>query len=461
MVFRLLEGLLLAALTLALIGFSVFKRPGRVAGAAGPALLLGMVHLLTEGWRWQLVPAYGLACALSVSVVLRLALVRLAGDHSHSHCRLRILGHATAWLCVVSTVLLCVTFPIFALPEPSGPYAVGTTRMRLVDTSRAETFTPDSDDHRELLLQVWYPAEPEAGDAPVAYWEHAPIYANHLRFVQTHSYAEAPLVRSCAPFPVLVFSHGYLLGYVSQNTAQMEELASHGYVVVSIAHPYEALSVTFPDGRHVPFSAGHLWRILDLLSDQPELQALMDESHRIWTDDTVFVMDELARMDAGTGPFGGRLDTTRLGVFGMSFGGATASEVCLVDGRCRAGINMDGALWGDGLRKGGVVQRPFMVVYDEVFEGMNDEMYRRVDATAYRVTVSGSTHGDFGDMTLMSPLLKRAGILFGPISDQRMVSILNDYVRAFFDIHLRGADAALLDGLSAEYPEVALESRNR
>jgi hypothetical protein len=88
-------------------------------------------------------------------------------------------------------------------------------------------------------------------------------------------------------------------------------------------------------------------------------------------------------------------------------------------------------------------------------------MYRRVDAPAYRVTVSGSTHGDFGDMTLMSPLLKRAGILFGPIDDQRMVSIMNDYVRGFFDIHLRGADAALLDGLSAEYPEVALESRNR
>ena len=461
MTFRLFEGLLLAALTLALAGFSVLKRPSRAAGAAGSALLLGVVHLLTEGWRWQLVPAYGLVCGLSVFVVLRLAPVRHQDDHSHSHYGPRTFGLALAWLCVASTVLLCVTFPIFALPEPSGPYAVGTTRMHLVDPARGETFTSDPGDRRELLLQVWYPAEPEAGDVLAAYWEDAPFYANHLRFVQTHSYAEAPVARSGAGFPVLIFSHGYLLGYVSQNTVQMEELASHGYVVASIAHPHEALSVTFPDGRRVPFNESHLWRIVGLLSDQPELRSLMDESHRIWTDDTCFVMDELARMDAGTGLFGGRLDTTRLGVFGMSFGGATASEVCLIDGRCRAGINMDGALWGDGLREGGCVERPFMVVYDEVFEGMNDEMYRRVDAPAYRVTVSGSTHGDFGDMTLMSPLLKRAGILFGPIDDQRMVSIMNDYVRGFFDIHLRGADAALLDGLSAEYPEVALESRNR
>ena len=65
----------------------------------------------------------------------------------------------------------------------------------------------------------------------------------------------------------------------------------------------------------------------------------------------------------------------------------------------------------------------------------------------------------FGDMTLMSPVLKRAGVIFGPIDSQRMERILNDYVLAFFDEHVKGTDAPLLDGPSPEHPEVAFESR--
>jgi predicted dienelactone hydrolase len=460
MTFRLFEGLLLAALTPALAGFSVLKRPWWATVAAGLALPLALVHLFVEGARWQMAPAYGVTLSLVVGII-RPAGVRSELVHSCSHLKLRAAGVVLGWLWIASTVLLCAAFPIFRLPAPTGSYSVGTTRLHLVDASRPETFTVDATDRRELLVQVWYPAEPETGGDPAVYWVRPPFFLNHLRFVPTHSTLGAPVARGDTPFPVLIFSHGYFLGYVSQNAAQMEDLASHGYVVVSIAHPHEALSVTFPDGRRVPFSWSHFGRILSLLPNQSELLALMDESHRIWTEDTVFVMDELRRMNAGDSPFSGSLDLSRLGVFGMSFGGATASEVCLVDGRCQAGVNMDGGLWGDALRGGAAVRRPFMVMYDEIHEGMNDEMYERVDGPAYRVTVQGTAHADFGDMTFMSPILKRTGILLGPIDDQRMVSIMNDYVRAFFDTHVKGGDASLLDGLSVEYPEVSLESRNR
>ena len=34
----------------------------------------------------------------------------------------------------------------------------------------------------------------------------------------------------------------------------LEDLASHGYVIAAIDHPYDAKCVAFPDGRTVPFS---------------------------------------------------------------------------------------------------------------------------------------------------------------------------------------------------------------
>ncbi len=38
---------------------------------------------------------------------------------------------------------------------------------------------------------------------------------------------------------VLIFNHGYEC-YPAQNTALLEQLTSHGYIVFSIAHPYDA-----------------------------------------------------------------------------------------------------------------------------------------------------------------------------------------------------------------------------
>jgi hypothetical protein len=249
------------------------------------------------------------------------------------------------------------------------------------------------------------------------------------------------------------------MGFVSQNTVQMEELASHGYVVFSIAHPYGALAVNYPDGRRVPFSEERLWAGLGVLVGRVEAEPLIEESLSIWTADTVFVMDELTRMNAGgqAGRFAGRLDLSRVGVFGMSFGGATAGQVCLVDSRCQAGINMDGSQFGS--LRDSAIARPFMVMYDAAFEGMNDFVYEQARDAVYRVTIQGSLHGDFTDMALASSSLKGIG-MFGSIEGQRMVRILSDYTLAFFDRHLKGKEVSLLDRPSPAYPEVDFESRN-
>ncbi|MGH9387248.1 MAG: hypothetical protein ACRD2N_23510 [Vicinamibacterales bacterium] len=89
-----------------------------------------------------------------------------------------------------------------------------------------------------------------------------PTVFDELATVQTHAFLDAPLaapgvgVRPCAPagriFPVLVFQHGYT-GIPSSYTALMEDLASRGYAVLSIIHPYEATAATLEDGKVVTF----------------------------------------------------------------------------------------------------------------------------------------------------------------------------------------------------------------
>ena len=51
-------------------------------------------------------------------------------------------------------------------------------------------------------------------------------------------------------WPVVLFSTGY--GIERQlYTGLVEDLASHGYVVVAIDHPHDANIVSFPDGHTV------------------------------------------------------------------------------------------------------------------------------------------------------------------------------------------------------------------
>jgi predicted dienelactone hydrolase len=405
---------------------------------------------------------------------------------------------STAMLLVLLSPATATTQWTVKLPQPTGPYQSGTTSFALIDETRLEAFTEDPKDHRELLVRVWYPAQPVAGARPEPFWgkdtkEIASLLAQSMRLpkttfddlalVQSHAYTDAPLAKSKSSYPVLVFSHGYIPGFLSQNTAQMEELASHGYVVFSIGHSYENVANIFPDGRVVPFSQTRFMTfaqgagkanalvtkyaaatvptekdalIKQIVADWP----VLDESLRIWAADVRFVMDEVERMNSGKREsiFSSKLDLKRTGIFGMSFGGATAGQVCAVDKRCRAGINLDGLQSGQLIEQ--PMERPFMFMQSESAGNINRLFYERAKNDAYYVVVKGTRHFNYSDFSLFSPDYQKAGIL-GSIDGARMERITSDYVLAFFDKYLRGKDSPLLKGPAAEYPEVEFNSHGR
>jgi hypothetical protein len=47
------------------------------------------------------------------------------------------------------------------LPLPTGPYPVGRVSYDWVDTARAEIYAANPDERRELVVFLWYPAQPD------------------------------------------------------------------------------------------------------------------------------------------------------------------------------------------------------------------------------------------------------------------------------------------------------------
>jgi predicted dienelactone hydrolase len=211
-----------------------------IAIAGLGVMVLGVV---TEGVRWQMIPAY-----VGLGVLLLLASLK----KSETRLVWRALGALPLLLLMSASAVLTHELPIFCLPEPSGPYSVGTFEYSITDDSRKERYAPAR--NRELYAEVWYPADKSAADGfPVRtlfqelyegdYTQQSLLFG-YLRHVPTHSHVHAPVAApDDGPFPVLLFNHALELGFTSQNQLLMEHLASHGYVIFSIAHPYQSAKV--------------------------------------------------------------------------------------------------------------------------------------------------------------------------------------------------------------------------
>ncbi|MGZ3638934.1 MAG: alpha/beta hydrolase family protein [Ktedonobacterales bacterium] len=351
------------------------------------------------------------------------------------------------------------------LPAPTGPYAVGRTLYDWIDPSRAETFAPKPGAHRELMVWVWYPATPppDAHTAPYLPETWAQVVdddwvrsglTQRASSISTHSFADAPLSAAQASYPVLIMQPG--MGRIPPDyTVLAESLASHGYIVVGITPTYSSSTVVFPDGRVV--------HAVPEAADSADLNQLVT----VWAADVHFVLGQLDQLT--TTPqnrWTGRLDLTRLGFFGHSFGGASAAEACRLESRCKAALDIDGDPYGAVVQTG--LRQPLMFLLsepsqqDRASSGYRDilALYQHMRGNAYEVTIRGAKHDNFLDLAVcFAPVLKIAGGL-GSIDGRRGLAITNAYIQAFFDTSLSQGNTPLLGGPSTAYPEVQFESRS-
>jgi hypothetical protein len=359
------------------------------------------------------------------------------------------------------------------------------TRFAFTDSNRPELFTEDPDDRREITVTVWYPGELIEGAPRAPYYPMADEivkrfpYPDSLADIQTSSWVDLPVAGAGERYPVVIFNHGWG-EQVGQSTVLMQELASHGYVVFSIAHHHEAKFWVYPDGR-VVFLDTMNPRFQQIIAEQSQpgmmdlynamftargveeqkavfresmdkMPTMLVETPRMWAGDIGFVIDELDSLnrgkDTGSGLFSGRLDLEKVAVAGMSMGGIAAGQACIDDSRIRACINIDGGLFGDLLDS--TLSVPVMFMGSKRFVGYEDVFAGSSDGDVYTVIVGDSDHYDYTDFTL----LHRQHVLMGSVDGHRMLELVNAYTLAFLECYLRGSEQDLLKTEPSPYPEV-------
>jgi pimeloyl-ACP methyl ester carboxylesterase len=278
---------------------------------------------------------------------------------------------------------------------------------------------------------------------------------DHLKYAGSVAQENAePVPDDEAGYPLLIFSHGWT-GFKEQNSSQMEELASHGYVVASINHTYGAMMTVFPDGRVVP------WNPEALPEDVPleEYDIASNLLARQWAGDIAFTIEELKSNDLGA-----IVDFERIGVMGHSTGGGAALEFCRFHDSCDAVFAMDP--WIEpasaAVRSDGIGQNAFFL-FSENWEldtlernyGYIEEFIRNSSGTITTATVAGTQHLDFSMLPLLSPLAETLG-LKGPIDGDRIILIMNAMVVSYLD-HVLKDSAAIPETLEG-FPEVTFDT---
>ncbi|MGW3205689.1 alpha/beta hydrolase family protein [Streptomyces sp. NPDC001135] len=347
------------------------------------------------------------------------------------------------------------------LPAPTGPYPVGTVALHLVDAARPDPVAGPGR-HRELMASVWYPAR-DVDHHPLAPWmapaglrallTSADFPADVAQVPLTAGHQGAPARRSGRELlPVVVYSHG-AHSHRADHTVMVQELASHGYVVVTVDHTYDAFT-EFPDGQV-------------LVPDHDRAMGPAD-----FAADIRFVLDRVEDLAAGHSPDAdGRslpeglacaIDPRRIGMFGWSKGGTATALVMLDDPRVRAGLSLDGPMLPTITSD---LDRPFMMMtaqFTRAEEPSVAEFWTHLRGWRLNIQAAGAVHSSYGDNQVLIPQLAEVvkmsdaqlRALIGTLAPDRAVRIQQSYPLAFFDLHLRDRRGHLLDGPSRAFPEV-------
>lgn len=373
-------------------------------------------------------------------------------------------------------------FPIIRLSKPTGYYDIGSVSYQLIDENRQETNSINSAEKRELIIQIWYPAKSQPGDAKSFYMSDLckfaqkdlskitslpEIFFKDFFKIQTNTIENAKISTNERHYPTIIFSHG-LGGVCGLNTANIEELVSHGYIVIGVNHTYSSYVTNFSDGRILYLDKKFRIPLKNIIKEDMKGQVdIIVQELEVWVQDVNFVLDQVERLNINKESFlFGKLDLNRLGIFGHSLGGALAAEMCRRDSRFKAGISLDGSVsdvtdWA--------VKKPFMFIVGTLLGNdlypPNEKLnyfniskiewdlfinkYRKnilnlcnnIGDKAHYIVISGAGHFSFTDIALISLLINRY-IKFdlGYINSEKITHISNYYITNFFDKYLKSKE---------------------
>lgn len=403
-------------------------------GALAAFILLALASVIHWDFRW-----YGLALLLFIWAALGTwALIRKKAETSDYKAIPVILRAIGTLLLVFVVTIPALIFPQNKLPPMTGQHPVATVNYTYIDESRIETFT-NTGENREVNVECWYPKD------------------------------------GGGPYPLVVFSHG-AFGIKISNTSTFMELASNGYVVCSIDHPYHSLFTIDAEGNRTMVDQAFLQEVTGLNNGKYD-EGTGFELHQKWMNvriaDIGFVLDTILAKtkDNSSGTVYQMIDPGKIGLMGHSLGGESSAQVARERNDISAVVNLDSNLHGEYLdyvngryvMNDKVYPVPILNVLTDTTEQLIAAVpdantvvaVKHVDATApdaYEVHLPGTDHMSVTDLPLISPFLVsmiNASVPRGggqEVDPYATIEKMNDIVLSFFNAYLKGEGAFTTSG---------------
>lgn len=342
---------------------------------------------------------------------------------------IKVLGIILFIVILAAVLIKVILFPPYDAPRVTGSHTVKTKEFTWVDEGRIESFA-DTGENRELTVKFWYPKEEGS-------------------------------------YPLIVFSHG-AFGVIDSNYSTCLELASNGYVVASIGHPYHAMFVKNVEGKTTYADMDFVKSVYMLNGTyDPDTERQIYENCMEWmalrTDDENFVLDTiLDKVREGEDALFSLIDPEKIGLFGHSMGGACSVQLGRERTDIDAVVDLEGTMLGEyvGFENGMEIynEEPYPVPVLDVFgtrlyeemerssAGLPQELsdwqyvnfYLGERAVNYRaVAFRDAGHLNFTDLPLVCPVLAKL-LGTGKADAKTCIENVNEVVLQWFDYYLKG-----------------------
>ncbi len=373
--------------------------------------LLAIFNIVLGKTKWQQYPLYIVAVIYFFLVLLNnLKVLELNGSMIKW-----ILGFGIFF--IILSIVAMVVFPKSAFPKPSGKFAVGTRIFDLEDKSRIEKYSENDNENRKIKYQIWYPTD-KTKNLKKAKWIHDGVIVSrqlatsmHLpgfildqtKDIYSNSYLEAEISNSLDKYPVVLISHGWK-GFRELHADYAEELASNGFIAISIDHTYGSQVVKFKDGSLAYISEKALPRETEPFGYNKNSNLLV----KTYGNDVSSVIDDLERLNGSDDDLKSKLDLEEIGLLGHSTGGGGDVFIAMEDKRIKALLGLDAwvaPLEPEVLKQG--LKIPSLFLRSEQWsKGPNnialDHLFSNSD-NATLVTMNKTNHVDFTMTYMFSP----------------------------------------------------------
>ena len=411
-------------------------------------VLLGILTLIFEGLRYE--------------VLIILILLALSYIPYQPFLKVRRLFTV---IIIGVMFLLILAFPVYRMPTPTGTYDIGTTTYQVNDSTRNEIYG-DQEGIRKFNFQIWYPfiKTDEQERAPWLLDQEVTSQAlsrdfgfpgfllNQTKFVTSHSYLDADFTEETS-YPVVIISHGWS-GTKYLHSDLGENLASQGFIAVSIEHTYGSVASVI-DGEVIAKQNDALTSFADSTLNLASNTRLM----MTYGLDIIATIDFLETLNSNENDiFYNHLDLDHIGAVGHSTGGGGMIYAALHDDRIQAIIGLDA--WVEPIRdvlNEKTLSIPSLFLRSEAWEdGPNNDvlipMLQNATSETQLFRINGTTHYDFAMVYMYTSLAKTLGFS-GSIPTQTMIEIMFTSHESFFNEYLKNENEDLT-WTSSEYVDL-------